>query len=140
MAVANQPSWTSQSSIDRCRPPRPPSTSKPSSPRRQQLVYDAIQATPTKIHASIIFQLPIQQIVDAAMNNQLEGVPFLSKPELIRKYLPPSPATPKGRMKRPRTVLRSTRKKVARMRKVATMRRAKQESEPNEKNGANNIF
>ena len=47
------------------------------------------------------FSLPIQQIVDAAMNNRLEVIPFLSKPNLVRKYLPPSPATPKGRMKRP---------------------------------------
>ena len=86
------------------------------------------------------FSLPIQQIVDAAMNNQLEGIPFLSKPELIRKYLPPSPATPKGRMKRPRKGLQSTRKKVARKREVAEMRRAKKESEPDEKNEANNIF
>ena len=74
------------------------------------------------------------------MNNQLEGIPFLSKPNLIRKYLPPSPATPKGRMKRPRTGLRSTRKKVARKREVAAMRRAKKESEPDEKNEANNMF
>ena len=86
------------------------------------------------------FSLLIQQIVDAAMNNQLEGIPFLSKPELIRKYLPPSPATPKGRMKRQRTGLRSTRKKVARKREVAAMRRAKKDSEPDEKNEANNIF
>ena len=86
------------------------------------------------------FSLPIQQIVDAAMNNQLEGIPFLSKPELIRKYLPPSPATPKGRMKQPRTGLRTTRKKVTRKREVAAMRKARIESEPDEKNEANNIF
>ena len=86
------------------------------------------------------FSLPIQQIVDAAMNNQLESIPFLSKPKLIQKYLPLSPATPKGRMKRPRTGLRSTRKKVARKREVAAMRRAKEESKPDEKNEANNIF
>ena len=86
------------------------------------------------------FSLPIQQILDAAMNNQLKGIPFLSKPDLIRKYLPPSPATPKGRMKQPRTGLCSTRKKVARKREVAAMRRAKKESEPDEKNEANNIY
>ena len=86
------------------------------------------------------FSLPIQHIIDAAMNDQLEGIPFLSKPELIRKYLPPSLATPKGRMKRHRTGLRTTRKKVARKREVAAMRRAKKESEPNETNEANNIF
>ena len=86
------------------------------------------------------FSLPIQQIIAAAINNQLEGIPFLSKPDLSRKYLPPSPATPKGRMKRPRTGLCSTRKKVARKREVAATRRTKKESEPNETNEANNIF
>jgi hypothetical protein len=33
------------------------------------------------------------------------------KADLVRKYLAPSPATPKGRMKRPRTGIRSTRTK-----------------------------
>ena len=74
------------------------------------------------------------------MNKQVEGIPFLSKPDLIRKYLPPLPATPKGRMKRPRTGLCSTREKVARKREVAAMRRIKKESKLNEKNEANNIF
>ena len=86
------------------------------------------------------FNLPIQRIIDTTMNDQLEGIPFLSNPELIRKYLPPSPATPKGRMRRHRKCLRSTRKKVARKREVAAMRRAKKESEPHETNEANNTF
>ena len=74
------------------------------------------------------------------MNDQLEGIPFISKPDVIRKYLPPSPATPKDRMKRPRTGLCSTRKKEARKREVAATRRAWKESEPNESHEANNIF
>lgn len=45
----------------------------------------------------------------AINNGQLEGVPFM-KSDLVRKYLTPSPATSKGRMKRPRTGIRSTRK------------------------------
>ena len=56
------------------------------------------------------FNPPIQTIIDAAMNGQLEGVPFLSKPALIQKYLAPSPATSKGRMKRPKQGTRSTRR------------------------------
>ena len=43
-----------------------------------------------------LFSLPTQQIIDAAMNGQLEDIPFLSKPDLIQKYPPPSPATSKG--------------------------------------------
>ena len=45
----------------------------------------------------------------AINNGQLEGVPFM-KSELVRKYLAPSPATSKGRMKRPRTGIQSTSK------------------------------
>ena len=86
------------------------------------------------------FNLPIQQITDAAMNGQLEGIPFLSNPELIRKYLSPSPATPEGRMRRHRTGLRSTRNTVARKREKAATRRAKKESEPIETPKANNVF
>ena len=67
--------------------------------KQQQLKY---------MHQSF-FSAPIQTIIDAAHNGQLEGIPFLSKPALIRKYLAPSPATPKGRMKRIRQGTRSTR-------------------------------
>ena len=35
------------------------------------------------------------------------------KADLVRKYLPPSPATPKGRMKRPRKGIQSTQKNEA---------------------------
>ena len=56
------------------------------------------------------FNPPVQTLIKAALNGQLEGIPFM-KADLIRKYLPPSPATPKGRMKRPRAGIRSTRKK-----------------------------
>ena len=86
------------------------------------------------------FNLPVQQIIDAAMNGQLEGIPFLSNPDLIRKYLAPSPATPKGRMRRHRTGLRSTRNTVARKREKAAERRAKKESEKIELPEANNVF
>ena len=50
------------------------------------------------------------------MNGQLEGIPFLSKPDLIRKYLAPLPATPKGQMRRHNAGLRSTQNTVARKR------------------------
>ena len=71
--------------------------------KRNQLKY---------MHQSF-FNLPLQQMIDAAMNGQLEGIPFISKPDLIRKYLTPSPATPKGRMRRHNKGLRSTRNTVA---------------------------
>ena len=62
------------------------------------------------------FNLPIEQIIDAALNGQLEGITFINDPELIRKYLAPSPATPKSRMRRHNKGLRSTRLKRKRER------------------------
>jgi hypothetical protein len=56
------------------------------------------------------FNPPIHTLIKAINNGQLEGIPFM-KADLVRKYLAPSPATSKGRMKRPRTGIRSTRKK-----------------------------
>eukprot|EP00804_Cyclotella_cryptica_P019081 CCRYP_014487-RA/>CCRYP_014487-RA protein AED:0.29 eAED:0.21 QI:0/0/0/1/0.5/0.33/3/0/1151 len=54
------------------------------------------------------FSPPVHTLIKAIHNDQLVGVPFM-KPDLVRKYLAPSPATSKGRIKRPRTGLRSTR-------------------------------
>ena len=54
--------------------------------------------------------VPLQTLIKAANNDQLEGILFM-KPDLIQKYLPPSLATSQGRMKRPRTGIRSTRKR-----------------------------
>eukprot|EP00804_Cyclotella_cryptica_P015897 CCRYP_006383-RA/>CCRYP_006383-RA protein AED:0.07 eAED:-0.04 QI:0/0/0/1/0/0/2/0/1375 len=54
------------------------------------------------------FSPPIHTLLKAISNGQLEGVPYM-KSDLIRKYLAPSPATSKGRMKRPRMGIRSTR-------------------------------
>eukprot|EP00956_Cyclotella_meneghiniana_P014140 scaffold21040_cov41-Cyclotella_meneghiniana.AAC.5 len=56
------------------------------------------------------FSPPVHTLIKAINNGQLEGIPFM-KADLIRKYLAPSPATLKGRMKRPRTGIRSTRAK-----------------------------
>ena len=56
------------------------------------------------------FNPPITTLIDAIQNSQLEGIPCM-KADLIRKYLAPSPATPKGRMKRPRAGIHSTRTK-----------------------------
>ena len=55
------------------------------------------------------FSPPIASIIEAASNDQLSGIPFLSKPDVVRKYLAPSPATSKGRMKKQRANVRSTR-------------------------------
>ena len=55
------------------------------------------------------FNPPIPTLIKAINNGHLEGIPFM-KADLVRKYLAPSPATSKGRMKRPRTGIRSTRK------------------------------
>eukprot|EP00804_Cyclotella_cryptica_P010472 CCRYP_012303-RA/>CCRYP_012303-RA protein AED:0.45 eAED:0.14 QI:0/0/0/0.6/1/1/5/0/1176 len=54
------------------------------------------------------FSPPTHPLLKAINNGQLEGVPYM-KSDLIRKYLAPSPATSKGRMKRPRMGIRSTR-------------------------------
>ena len=93
------------------------------------------------------FSMPIQEIINAAQNNQLEGVPFLSKPDLIQKYLPPLPVTPKGRVKRLGTGMRSARKKKGREKEVAQMRAAANENTttatnfiPLDEDETNNIF
>ena len=52
------------------------------------------------MHKSL-FNTPLQILTDAALNNQLTGIPFIHNPEFIRKYLAPYPVTPKGRMERP---------------------------------------
>ena len=57
------------------------------------------------------FNSPLKLLTDAALNNQLMGIPFIHNPDFIQKYLAPSPATPKGQMKRPRSGIRSTRKR-----------------------------
>ena len=51
-------------------------------------------------------------LIEAALNNQLTGIPFINKPDTIRNYLSPSPETPKGRMKKPKSGILSTRKKL----------------------------
>ena len=53
--------------------------------------------------------MPPQTLEKAINNNQLTGFPCMNVKDL-RKHLPPSPATPKGRMKKPRAGIRSTRK------------------------------
>ena len=58
------------------------------------------------------FNAPIKMLLDAAYNNQLKDIPFINNEDNIRKYLAPSPATPKGRMKKPEADIRSTRKKL----------------------------
>ena len=61
------------------------------------------------MHQSFL-NAPIPTLLKAIKNDQLRGIPFM-KSELIIKYLARSPATSKGRMKRPRAGIRSTRKK-----------------------------
>ena len=56
------------------------------------------------------FNLPPATILKAISNDQLSGIPLM-KPDLIRRYLAQLPATPKGRMKRPRPGIRSTKVK-----------------------------
>ena len=55
------------------------------------------------------FNAPIKMLIDAAHNNQLTGITFINNADNIRKYLAPSPATPKGGMKKPKSGIRSTR-------------------------------
>ena len=56
------------------------------------------------------FNAPMSTLLKAVSNGHLEGIPFM-KADIIKKYLAKSPATSKGRMKRPRAGIRSTRKK-----------------------------
>ena len=51
-------------------------------------------------------------LIEAALNNNLTGIPFINNVNIIRKYLAPLQATPKVRMKKPKAVIRSTRKKL----------------------------
>jgi hypothetical protein len=57
-----------------------------------------------------MFSPLIATLIHAINNNFLEEFPFM-KNELVRKYLVRPPATSKGRMKRHRTGIRSTRPK-----------------------------
>ena len=56
------------------------------------------------------FNLPPATLLKAIANGQLSGIPLM-KPDLIQRYLAPSPATLKGRMKRPRPGIQSTKVK-----------------------------
>jgi hypothetical protein len=53
------------------------------------------------------FNMPIPTLIKIMQNNQLTGFPCMTAKN-VKKYLAPSPATPKGRMRRPRTGIRST--------------------------------
>ena len=61
------------------------------------------------MHQSFL-NAPIPTILTAIKNGHLDGIPLM-KTELINKYLARSAVTSKGRMKRPRSGIRSTRKK-----------------------------
>ena len=77
------------------------------------------------------------------MTDQLEGIPFINDPEVIRKYLAPSPATPKGRMRRDPKGLRSTRAKEAKERKrkvAAAKRKVELDKEPEQMREVNSVF
>ena len=58
------------------------------------------------------FNAPIKMIIDASHNNQFTVIPFINNADNIRKYLAPSPETPKGRMKKPKAGIRSTKNKL----------------------------
>ena len=67
--------------------------------KHQQLKY---------MHQSF-FSPPSQTLVEAANNNQLQGIPYLHSSKQVNKYLAPLPATSKERLKK--TNVRTTRKK-----------------------------
>ena len=58
------------------------------------------------------FNAPIKMLIDAAHNNQFIGIQLINNADNIRKYLAPSPETPKGRIMKPKAGIRSTRKKL----------------------------
>ena len=55
------------------------------------------------------FAMPPTTLEKAISNNQLKGIPMMNVKD-IRRHLPPPPATPKGRIKKPRGSIRSTRR------------------------------
>ena len=63
------------------------------------------------------FNAPIPTLLTAVAKGHLQGIPLM-KADLINKHLAKSPATSKGRMKRPRAGIRSTRK-LAKIKTVA---------------------
>ena len=58
------------------------------------------------------FNAPLQLLIDASLNDQLTGNPFINNPKCIQKYLALLSATPKGRTKRPEAGIIGTRKKT----------------------------
>ena len=90
------------------------------------------------------FSAPITTIIDAAQNDQLKDIPFLNDPNMIRKYLPPLSATAKGRTKKPRAGVGSTRPKPRNTKCSLLIFKTeidcKAEEEAYAPNGANNIF
>ena len=96
------------------------------------------------------FSPTIPTLLKAINNDQMEGIPFM-KAAMVRRHLPPSPATSKGHMKRPCAGIRSTRKIKTRSQKLKPIRCGKihpnairttphlvPDDEPLD--GANNIF
>ena len=59
----------------------------------------------------IFFCPPYSTLLVAINNHQIKGCPFMTA-DSVHKYLPMSPATSKGIIKRPRTGIRSTRAKA----------------------------
>ena len=55
------------------------------------------------------FVMPAATLEKAINNKQLKGIPMMNVKD-IRRHLPPSPATPGGRMKKPSGGIRSTRR------------------------------
>ena len=53
--------------------------------------------------------MPPTTLEKAISNNQLKGIPMMNVKDIC-KHLPPSPVTSKGRMKKPRSGARSTRR------------------------------
>ena len=72
-------------------------------------VHVAVQATESKVHAPNLFAMPATTLKKTISNEQLRGFPMMNVKD-IRRHLPPLPATPKGRIKRPRGGIRSTRR------------------------------
>ena len=58
------------------------------------------------MHQTFFAMLPTT-LEKAISNNQLKGIPMMNIKDIWR-HLPPSSATPKGRMKKPRGGIRST--------------------------------
>ena len=74
---------------------------------RPKRLHPNLQAKPTQVYAPSVFFPLFEILIQAIQRTHLEGIPY-THTDLVQKYLALSPATSKGRMKRPQAGICST--------------------------------